>query len=66
MRAAKARRRLLNPPEPEPKMVRSTGLSWAVRDDLSGVICWQDLKSARDVFRRVTVLLRHYQPGWPK
>ena len=65
MRAAKERNRLANPPEREPRMIRTTGLSWAVRDDLTGHVEWQPLKSARDTFRRVTVLLKFYRPGLP-
>jgi len=65
MRAAKERKRLENPPEHEPKMERTTCLSWAVRDDLTGHVEWLPIKSARDVFRRITILLRHYQPGLP-
>lgn len=53
-------------PEREPRLPRTTGLSWAVRDDTSGVVEWMELKSARDVFRRVTVLLRYYKPGFPR
>jgi hypothetical protein len=65
MRAAKERKRLENPVEREPKMLRTTGLSWAVRDDLTGHVEWLPLKSARDTFRKVTVLLKFYQPGFP-
>ena len=66
MRAAKERKRLAQPAETEAKMERTTCLSWAVRDDLTGHVEWLPLKSARDTFRRVTVLLRHYQPGFPR
>lgn len=52
-------------PEPEPRLERTVCLSWAVRDDLTGHVEWLPLKSARDTFRRVTVLLRHYHPGFP-
>ena len=65
MRAAKERKRLENDTEREPRMERTTFLSWAVRDDLTGHVEWLPLKSARDVVRRVAVLLRHYQPGLP-
>jgi hypothetical protein len=65
MRAAKERKRLENPPEHEPRMEQTTGLSWAVRDDITGHVEWLALKSARDVFRRVTVLLKYYRPGFP-
>jgi len=63
MRAAKERKRLENDTEREPRMERTTCLSWAVRDDLTGHVEWLPLKSVRDVVRRVAVLLRHYQPG---
>jgi len=65
MRAAKARKRLASPPEPEPKFktVRYLHLSWAVRDDLSGHVEWMPLTSVRDMTRRISVLARHYQPG---
>jgi hypothetical protein len=65
MRAAKERRRMEREPreeEPRGLMVRHPYLSWAVRDDLSGEVVWMEMKSARDTFRRVTVLLKHYQP----
>ncbi len=67
MRAAKERRRMeRGPREDEPHrgpIVRHPHLSWAVRDDLSGDVVWMEMKSARDTFRRVTVLLKFYQPG---
>lgn len=69
MRAAKARKHaatLAAGWTPEPKMTHCTSLSWAVRDDISGVTVWLPLKSARDTFRRITVLLRHYTPGMPR
>lgn len=69
MRAAKERKRLkLGPREDEPKMkiVRHPFLSWAVRDELSGQVCWMPMLSARDVFRRITVLLKFYEPGRTK
>ena len=65
MRAAKERKRMANPPEHKPRMVRTTCLSWAVRDDLTGHVEWLPLKSARDTFRRVTVLLKFFNPGFP-
>jgi len=65
MRAAKERKRLANPRAEEPKMIRTTGLSWAVRDDLTGHVEWLSLKSVRDTARKVGVLLKHYQPGYP-
>ena len=66
MRAAKERKRLEREPiEEEPRMIRTTDLSWAVRDDITSHVEWLPLKSARDTFRRVTVLLRYYHPGFP-
>lgn len=65
MRAAKERKRIARGPrddEPKMRMVRHPNLSWAVRDELSGEVIWMDIVSARDVYRRVSVLLKHYQP----
>lgn len=60
MRAAKERKRLERGPiELEPKLIRSTGLSFAVRNDRTGEVVWRPLKSARDTFRRITILLRY-------
>jgi len=65
-RMAKARwRRFHEGYEPEPKMVRTTALSFAVRDDISGVVVWHPLKSLRDASRRIAVVLREYRPGLP-
>lgn len=66
MRAAKERKRLANPPDHEPKMMRTTCLSIGFRDDISGVECWMPLKSARDAYKRIGVLLKHYNPGFPE
>lgn len=64
MRAAKERKRLAGTaPDREPKLVPWFPLEFAVRDKVTGETVWLDLKSDRDVFRRVTVLLRYYQPG---
>ena len=66
MRAAKERKRIaLGPREEEPHIIRTAGLSWAVRDDITGHVEWLPLKSARDTFRRITVLLKYYRPGFP-
>ena len=63
MRAAKERKRLANPVEREPKMVRWFPLELGIRDKLTGETCWIDLKSARDAVKRITVILKYYQPG---
>lgn len=65
MRAAKERIRLARGPrdeEPRGRIVRHPYLSWAVRDELSGETVWLPMKSARDTYRRVTVLLKFYLP----
>ena len=66
MREAKARKRMFSAPEREPRLVRWFPLEFGVRDKATGEIAWNDLRSARDVFRRVTVLLKHYVPGNPQ
>jgi hypothetical protein len=64
MRAAKERRRMASaPPEREPRFVRATGLSLGVRDDCSMVVAWTPLVSVRDASRRLSVILREYQPA---
>lgn len=63
MRAAKARKRLENPPEHEPKMLRWHPLELGIRDKLSGETCWIDLKSCRDAAKRIAVILKFYTPG---
>jgi hypothetical protein len=59
MRAAKARKRLSNPVEHEPKLVRWFPLEFGVRDKRSGETVWMDLRSTRDVAKRITVLLKY-------
>lgn len=66
MRAAKARKRLANPPERKPKLVRWYALEFGVRDKVTGETVWMDLRSTRDVAKRVAVVLKYYQPGSPK
>jgi len=63
MRAAKARKRLANPPEHEPKMVPWYPLELGIRDKISGETCWIDLKSCRDAAKRIAVILKFYTPG---
>lgn len=65
MRAAKERKRLERGPiEEEPRMrtVRHPFLSWAVRDDLSGDICWMEFISIRDMLKRMSVVAKYYEP----
>ena len=60
MRAAKARQRAANPPEREPRPLRWFPLEFGVRDKRTGETVWMDLRSTRDVAKRVTVLLKYY------
>lgn len=67
MRAAKARLRLKRGAagllERETKRERYYPLEFGVRDKRTGETAWLDLKSGRDVARRLRVLLKFYQPG---
>lgn len=65
MRDAKARKRMTGYLAHEPKMRPTTCLQIGFKDELSGVECWLPLKSARDAFKRISVLLKHYRPGFP-
>ena len=66
MRAAKERKRLARGPrEEEPRMVRGFPLEFGVRDKVTGETVWLDLRSTRDVAKRVAVVLKYYQPGRP-
>ena len=62
MRAAKERKRLANPVEREPKLVRWYPLEFGVRNKRTGETAWIDLRSARDAAKRIRVILKHYQP----
>jgi hypothetical protein len=53
MRSAKARKRLENPPEHEPKMQRWFPLELGLRDRQSGEIAWVPFVSIRDAARRL-------------
>ena len=63
-RAAKARKRLANPPpEPEPKLVPWHRFELGIRDKVQGPMsygeAWVDLRSVRDAMRRISVVLRN-------
>lgn len=60
MREAKARKRQANPAEREPKLARWFPLEFGVRDKRNEDTVWMDLKSTRDVAKRIAVLLKHY------
>lgn len=51
--------------EPEPPMRHTTCLSFGFRDDLSGVECWREFKSVRELSRIAAVIQREYRPGFP-
>jgi hypothetical protein len=61
MRAAKERKRLANPVEREPKMVRWFPLELGVRDKRTKEIVWTDFRSVRDAAKRLAVVQRFYQ-----
>ena len=63
MRAAKARKRLSNPIDREPRMERWFPLQLGIRDKVSGETAWTDLRSIRDAVRRLSVVLHNYSPG---
>jgi hypothetical protein len=63
MRTAKARKRMENPPEHEPKFLPWYPLELGIRDKVSGETCWIDLKSCRDAAKRIAVILKFYTPG---
>lgn len=61
MRAAKERKRLANPVEREPKLVRYYPLEICVRNKLTGEeTSWHDIRSVRRVAVQIGLLLKHY------
>ncbi len=62
MRAAKDRKRLANPVEREPKLVRWYPLQFGVRNKRTGETAWADLRSARDAAKRIGIILKYYTP----
>lgn len=62
MRAAKARKRLENPPEHEPNMERYYSLELGIRNKHTGEVAWVDLKSVRDAAKRIGMVLKFYVP----
>jgi len=59
---AKERKRLANPIEREPKMERWFPLELGVRDKRSSEVAWVDLRSVRDAMRRISVIMKFYNP----
>ena len=62
MRAAKERKRLANPVDREPKWERWFPLELGVRDKRSGEVAWVELRSVRDATRRISAVVKFYQP----
>lgn len=60
MRAAKERKRLANPAEREPKLVRWFPLELGLRDKRSGEVAWVDFRSVRDAAKRLAVVQKYY------
>jgi len=60
MRAAKERKRLANPVEREPKLVRWFPLEIGVRDKRTQEVAWTDLRSVRDAAKRLSVVIKNY------
>ena len=61
MRAAKAARRLANPPtEREPVLIRWHRLELGLRDKCSGQVAWIDFRSIRDAVRRLSLVRKYY------
>jgi hypothetical protein len=61
--AAREAKRLANPVEREPELIRYYPIQLGVRDKISGDIAWIDLRSVRDAARRLSKVLKYYQPG---
>jgi hypothetical protein len=64
MRAAKARKRLDNPLEPEEaRGAPFYPLQIGVRDKLSGEVSFVDFRSVRDAAKRLALVQKFYIPG---
>ena len=62
MRAAKARKRMENPVQREPRMERWYPLEIGVRDKTSGAVGWVDFRSVRDAVHRLGAVAKWYVP----
>jgi hypothetical protein len=68
MRAAKEQKRIERAESgfgelpPRGKVVRHPGISWAMRDDVSGEVVWMEFKSVRDMARRAGMVAKFYLP----
>jgi hypothetical protein len=61
MRAAKERKRLADPTEREPALVRYFPMEVGVRDKRTGETAWVDFRSVRDAARRLSMVQRFYR-----
>ena len=61
MRAAKAQKRMENPPEHEPKMQRWNRFEITVRDRLTGETGSFELRSLRDMVKRLSAVVKYLQ-----
>ena len=61
MRAAKERKRMANPVEREPKLVRWFPLEIGVRDKRTGEVAFVDFKSVRDATKRIREVFKYCQ-----
>jgi hypothetical protein len=60
MRATKEAKRLANPPDQEPRMVRWFPLEIGLRDKRTGEVAWTDFRSVRDAAKRLSVVQSNY------
>ena len=57
---ARERKRIANPIEREPKLLRYCPLELGVRNKHTGETAWTDFKSVRDATRRLTIIQKFY------
>ena len=60
---ARERKRLANPVQREPRLIRYHPLQIGVRDKVTGDTAWIDFKSLRDAVRRLSVVQKFYVHG---
>ena len=60
MRAEKERKRLANPPEHEPRMVRYHRFEFGVRDRITGEVAFTELRSVRQAATALGLILKHF------
>lgn len=61
MRAAKERKRMAQPREPDPRMIRFYPLEFRVHNKLTGEVSdWHDIRSARHIAKQISLLLKYF------